>query len=159
MRTILIVDDDASMRFLLKMLFESAGYQCRSSMVGFDDLVARTLEEHLQQEAHARVVVDDQDRSHRVAPVALASTSAGLTEHTVGILMCLQPNGGAAVAVREAIIDLLLRQALSAIGQCGRKPNDDRDRSAQLVRDNREKIAVAHFFALKASGMHLERIR
>jgi two-component system chemotaxis response regulator CheY len=27
MRTILIVDDDASMRFLLKMLFESAGYQ------------------------------------------------------------------------------------------------------------------------------------
>lgn len=27
MKTILIVDDDASMRFLLKMLFESAGYQ------------------------------------------------------------------------------------------------------------------------------------
>ena len=27
MRTILVVDDDSSMRFLLKMLFESAGYQ------------------------------------------------------------------------------------------------------------------------------------
>jgi CheY-like chemotaxis protein len=52
MRTILVVDDDSSMRFLLKMLFESAGYEVVEAQHG-----AAALER--LKEARPSLVVTD----------------------------------------------------------------------------------------------------
>jgi CheY-like chemotaxis protein len=52
MKRILVVDDDSSMRFLLKMLFESAGYQVVEAHHG-----AAALER--LKEAHPALVVTD----------------------------------------------------------------------------------------------------
>jgi CheY-like chemotaxis protein len=52
MKTILVVDDDSSMRFLLKMLFESAGYQVVEAHHG-----AAALE--CLKEAHPSLIVTD----------------------------------------------------------------------------------------------------
>jgi two-component system chemotaxis response regulator CheY len=52
MRTILVVDDDSSMRFLLKMLFESAGYKVVEAHHGAAAL------ERLKEARPALVVTD-----------------------------------------------------------------------------------------------------